>query len=133
MLKKLINPENLYDASPNGMSQAVVDLESSLAFISGQVDWDDQLQVSSNTVAGQFESALKKLEIALKAAGATVDSILQVRIYIRGEIEDHAESGAQILSAFFGKSRPAITVLGVASLASKATLVEIEAIARVVE
>lgn len=131
MPKKLINPENLYDATPLGMSQAVVDAESALVFISGQVDWDDQRQVSSDSVAGQLESALKKLEIALKAGGASVDSVLQVRIYLRGEVEDHMKACAPILAAFFGSSRPALTGIGVASLASKATLVEVEAIARV--
>jgi 2-iminobutanoate/2-iminopropanoate deaminase len=35
-----------------------------------------------------------------------------------------------ILASFLGNSRPAVTGIGVASLASKATLVEVEAIAR---
>lgn len=131
MPKKLVNPENLYDATPLGMSQAVIDSESSLVFISGQVDWDDQRQVSSDSVAGQLESALKKLEIALHAAGASVDTLLHVRMYVRGEVEEHMETCAPIMSAFFGGSRPALTGIGVASLATKATLVEVEAIARV--
>lgn len=131
MPKKLINPEALYDATPLGMSQAVIDSESALVFISGQVDWDDQHQVSSNSVAGQLESALKKLEIALHAAGASVNTLLQVRMYVRGQVEDHLETCAPIMSAFFGSSRPALTGIGVASLATRATLVEIEAIARV--
>lgn len=131
MPKKLINPETLYDATPLGMSQAVIDLDSSLVFISGQVDWDDQHQVSSDSVAGQLENALKKLDIALQAAGANVSTLLQVRVYIRGELEDQMEAVAPVISAFLGSSGPAVTGIGVASLASKATLVEVEAIARV--
>jgi hypothetical protein len=46
MAKQLVNPEQLYDGSPFGMSQAVLDTESSLVFVSGQVDWDHQYQVS---------------------------------------------------------------------------------------
>ena len=46
MAKKLVNPEQLYDGTPFGMSQAVLDTESSLVFVSGQVDWDRQYQVS---------------------------------------------------------------------------------------
>jgi len=38
MTKKLVNPERLYDGSPFGMSQAVVDSESSLVFVSGQTE-----------------------------------------------------------------------------------------------
>jgi enamine deaminase RidA (YjgF/YER057c/UK114 family) len=130
MAKQLINPEQLYDGSPFGMSQAVLDSESALVFVSGQVDWDHHYQVSQNSVAGQFAVALENLRTALVAAGASVDSLLHLRLYIRGELEDHMESLAPILANFLGGSRPAVTGIGVASLASKATLVEVEAIAR---
>lgn len=130
MAKKLVNPKELYDCAPLGMSQAVVDTQSSLVFVSGQVDWDHHHQVSQSSVSGQFEAALNKLQIALAAAGASVDSLLHLRIYVRGELEDHMESLAPILARFLGSSRPAVTGIGVASLASKATLVEVEAVAR---
>jgi 2-iminobutanoate/2-iminopropanoate deaminase len=130
MQKKLINPEALYDGTPVGMSQAVVDLESGLVFVSGQVDWDDQHQVSSDSVSDQLARALEKLKIALHASGASVNTLLQIRVYVRGELEEHMESIAPIMASFLGNSRPAVTGIGVASLASKATLVEVEAIAR---
>ena len=130
MLKQFINPVSLYDMSPFGASQAVVDSASSLVYISGQVAWDKEHQVTSDSVAGQFKSALKNLETVLREAGASVDSLLQVRIYIRGELEDHMADIAPLLAEFLGASRPAVTGVGVASLASRATLVEIEAVAR---
>jgi enamine deaminase RidA (YjgF/YER057c/UK114 family) len=99
-------------------------------FVSGQVDWDHQYQVSQSSVPGQFEAALENLRTALVAAGASIDSLLHLRLYIRGELEDHMESLAPILANFLGSSRPAVTGIGVASLASKATLVEVEAVAR---
>jgi 2-iminobutanoate/2-iminopropanoate deaminase len=112
------------------MSQAVLDTESSLLFVSGQVDWDHQHQVSQNSVSGQFEAALENLRAVLTAAGSSIDNLLHLRIYVRGELEEHVESLAPILASFLGSSRPAITGIGVASLASKATLVEVEAVAR---
>ena len=130
MAKKLINPERLYDGAPIGMSQAVVETESSLVFVSGQVDWDHHHQVSQTSVSGQFEVALENLRTVLAAAGSSVDNLLQVRIYVRGELEEHMESLAPILARFLGGSRPAVTGIGVASLASKATLVEVEAVAK---
>ena len=54
MAKKLVNPDRLYDGTPFGLSQAVVDSESSLVFVSGQVDWDRQYQVSQNSVAASL-------------------------------------------------------------------------------
>lgn len=131
MKKKLINPESLYDGRAVGLSQAVVDLPSGLVFVSGQVDWNNQHQVSSDTVPGQFARALENLEIALREAGASVGSLLQVRIYIRGELEEHMDAIAPTLATFLGDSRPAVTGVGVASLAAKALLVEVEAVARV--
>jgi len=130
MTKKLVNPEQLYDGAPFGMSQAVLETESSLVFVSGQVDWDHQYQVSRDTASGQLEVALDNLRTALTAAGASVESVLHLRLYIRGELEDHMESLVPILAKFLGSSRPAVTAVGVASLASKATLVEIEAVAK---
>jgi len=130
MVKKPVNPEQLYDTAPFGMSQAVIDTQSSLVFVSGQVDWDHQLHVSSNSVSGQFEAALEKLRIALTAAGSSVVNVMHLRIYVRGELEDHMEALVPILTRFLGGSRPAVTAVGVASLASKATLVEVEAIAK---
>ncbi len=131
MTKKLVNPEQLYDGSPLGMSHAVVDTVSSLVFVSGQVAWDLQHQVSDNTAAGQFEAALKNLITVLSAAGTSIENVLHLKIYVRGEVEDHMESLAPVMAKYLGTSRPAVTGVGVASLATKATLVEVEAIARV--
>ncbi len=109
--EKLVNPERLYDGAPFGMSQAVLDTESSLVFVSGRVDWDRQYQVTQGSVS-------------------SIDNLLHLRIYVRVELEDHMGSLAPILARFLGGSRPAVTGVGVASLAWKATLVEVEAVAR---
>lgn len=131
MHKKLINPAALYDGRAVGLSQAVVDLPSGLVFVSGQVDWNNRHEVSSNTVPGQFARALACLKVALEEAGASVASLLHVRIYVRGEPEEHMEAIAPILADFLGDSRPAVTGIGVAGLAAKALLVEVEAVGRV--
>ncbi len=129
MKKRLVNPPDLYDGSPMGLSQGTIDEENSLLFVSGQVAWDAQHQTSYNTVAGQFGAALENLGKVLAAAGTDVDSLLHLRIYVRGELEDHMEAMTPLLAGFLGKSRTAITGIGVASLASRATLVEVEAVA----
>ena len=129
MTKRLVNPASLYDGSPLGLSQGTIDEDSSLLFVSGQLDWNLQHQVSHNSVAGQFGVALENLRTVLTAAGTGVDNLLHVRIYVRGELEDHMEALAPILSSFLGESRTAITGIGVSSLASRATLVEVEAVA----
>ena len=130
MTKRLVNPASLYDGSSLGLSQGTIDEDSSLLFVSGQVAWDLQHLVSDNSVAGQFGLALENLRRVLAEADCSVDDLLQIRIYVRGELEDHMDALAPILSGFLGKSRTAITGIGVSSLASRATLVEVEAVAR---
>jgi 2-iminobutanoate/2-iminopropanoate deaminase len=129
MSKKLINPAELYDCSANGMSQATVETELGLVFVSGQVDWNHQFETTEKSIEGQARKALDNLQIALIAAGSSVGQLLQVRVYIRGELGEHMETLGPILAGFLGESRPAVTGIGVASLASPSILVEVEAIA----
>jgi 2-iminobutanoate/2-iminopropanoate deaminase len=131
MSKKLINPKELFDSTGSGYSQAVIDTETGLVFISGQVDWNQQHEVTEKSIEGQVRRALSNLEVVLEAAGSSVDRLLQVRAYVRGEISEHMSTIAPILAEFLGESRPALTGIGVASLASPEILVEIEAVARV--
>ncbi len=129
MSKKLINPKELYDGSTSGMSQAVVETETGLLFVSGQVDWNQQHETTEKTIEGQARKALNNLSIVLEDANSSIDQLLHIRIYIRGELGEHMDTLAPILSEFLGSSRPAVTGIGVASLASPKILVEIEAVA----
>lgn len=131
MNKKLINPKELYDGSAFGLSQAVREINSNLVFISGQVAWNQDFQVTSHTVEGQLRDALNNLTTVLKASNASVEDLLHVKIYIRGELAEHMDTIRPIIAEYLGKSRPSLTGIGVASLASPETLVEVEAIASV--
>ncbi|HAS45154.1 MAG TPA: RidA family protein [Microscillaceae bacterium] len=131
MHKKLINPAELYDGSANGMSQAVHETNSNLIFISGQVAWDTNFQITDPTLEGQFKQALENLDRVLAASKASVENLVHVKIYVRGEVADHMEALQPIISQYLGTSKPSLTGIGVASLASPETLVEIEAIASV--
>lgn len=129
MSKQQINPKELYDAAALGMSQATVDLESGLVFVSGQLDWNHQHETTEQSLEGQTRKALDNLSIALTAAGSSIDQLLQVRVYVRGEVSEQLEGLAPIFNEFLGRSRPALTGIGVASLASVETLIEVEAVA----
>ena len=83
------------------------------------------------SVEGQTRRALNNLKIVLENAGSSVGQLLHVRVYVRGEFGEYMNAIAPIFSEFVGESRPAVTGIGVASLASPETLVEIEAVASV--
>lgn len=130
MNTKLINPVGLYDGAPVGMSQATVDLGSGFVFVSGQVDWDAESRVRHGTLEAQAEGAIEHLLTVLNEAGASVEDILQLRVYVRGELADSMPHIVPVFARHFGATRPALTGVGVASLASRDTLIEIEALAR---
>lgn len=124
-----INPSSLYDGSSFGMSQGTID-SSGLVFLSGQVAWDENARVVGKTYTEQANKALDNVDIALAAAGTDMNHVLHVRVYLRGEVSEHLEELAPILAKRLGTARPALTGIGVASLASPDTLLEIEVVAR---
>lgn len=126
-----INPATLYDGAPHGLSHATVDVDTELVFVSGQVDWDSNLKVRHTSMKEQAENAVQNLVTVLEAAGSSIENVLQLRLYLRGEVGHHLETIGPVVSRHFGASRPALTGIGVASLASPDTLIEIEAVAKV--
>lgn len=133
MSTKLVNPTGLYDGAPIGMSQATVDLESGFVFVSGQVDWDRDSHVRHTTLEGQAQGVMEHLATVLNEAGASLEDVLQLRVYVRGELADGMAQLAPVFARHFGAVRPALTGIGVASLASRDTLIEIEALAKLPE
>jgi len=78
------------------------------------------------------ESATEQMEVAcrivvdsLKALGADAESVYRTRIYVT-DIDQWEEIGA-VHNQFFGKTRPATTMVEVTRLAAPEALLEIEA------
>jgi enamine deaminase RidA (YjgF/YER057c/UK114 family) len=69
--------------------------------------------------------ALEKIERSLKEAGATLDDVIRTRMFVT-DITLWEEIG-RAHKQFFGKIRPATTMVEVKSLIAKDMLVEIEA------
>ena len=96
-----------------------------------QIDWNHQYQTTEQTVEGQLRKSLDNLKLVFEEAGASVEQLLQVRIYIRGEFGEQMQEIAPSAFSFLGAYRPAVTGIGVASLVSPEVLVEVEAIASI--
>lgn len=126
-----INPRSIYDGTATGMSQATIDTDTGLIFISGQVDWDTNFETNMHDMATQTINAAKHLITVLEEANSSVENILQLRVYVRGEVAAHMETIVPLIASTLGTSRPALTGIGVASLATPETLIEIEAVAKV--
>ncbi len=129
MTKVTINPPELFDSAPAGFSQVVISTPGKLIFISGQVAWDKNKNISDkNDLAGQTRKALENLKIAVKSAGGGLEKITMLRIYkVNLQKEDTAVI-TSLLTEYFGTSnQPASTWISVQGLANKDFMIEIEA------
>lgn len=124
-----INPEGLYDPTPNGYCHAVIARGGrSLAFISGQGGED-----ATGNLAAEFEDqvrqAFENLLVALTAVGADPCQVPMITTYV----VDHDEKRLVLITDHvrhvFGNSLPAQSLVPVPRLALDGMLFEIEAIA----
>jgi enamine deaminase RidA (YjgF/YER057c/UK114 family) len=76
-------------------------------------------------IAEQAREALRRIEIALAEAGATMADVVRTRMFVT-DISRWQELGA-VHAEFFGDIRPATSMLEVTALIAPDLLVEIEA------
>jgi 2-iminobutanoate/2-iminopropanoate deaminase len=97
-----------------------------LLFISGLAPLDKDLNVVSADVAEQTRAIFEQMQKLLEAAGATFADVLRVTVYLT-DVNDRTKINP-VRQEFFGKTRPASTLIGVNELAIPGMKVEIEAI-----
>ena len=130
-MKKTLNPSKLFDPRPYGFSQIVISEPGKLVFISGQVAWDEEMNiVGVNDLTLQVKKALSNLVVAIQSAGGKTENITALRIYKVGLTrEDHPIISQALIETFGTINPPTSTWLSVNGLANDNLLIEIEAIA----
>jgi enamine deaminase RidA (YjgF/YER057c/UK114 family) len=130
MQKQYINPDALPDWSTM-FTQVVVAEKHGLKFIhiSGQVGVNKQKQVTgSGSLQDQTHQAFKNIHMALESAGAVVQDVVKLVIYVVDYKYEHAAIIREELLKVFPKDcLPALSLIGVAALAEEIFLIEIEA------
>jgi len=81
--------------------------------------------VGAGDLYAQTAYALRKIEAALEAAGATLADVVRTRIYVTDV--DRWQEAARAHAEVFGAIRPANTLVEVSRLVGDGYLVEIEA------
>ena len=117
---------NLTGAVP-GVPYSSATKAGPLVFVSGQVGALDDVGKLISTVEGQTRQLLKKMKIALDAAGASLSDVTKTTVFLVN-VNDFAVMN-QVYKEFFPKEPPARSTVIVAGLAKPEWLVEIEAIA----
>lgn len=123
-----INPEGW--PRPSGFSNGVVATGRFLA-ISGQIGWDEQLQLVSDDFLEQACQALSNVVDILEAAGGTPEHLVRLTWYITDKDEYRAclrDLGA-CYKKIVGEHYPAMALVQVAALLEEGAKVEIEATA----
>jgi enamine deaminase RidA (YjgF/YER057c/UK114 family) len=129
MVKKVIQPEKLFDSSPFHYSQVVTANGGTLVHISGLAAWnkDGQL-VGGDDLVAQTRQTLANIRAGLDGAGAKIDDLIMIRSFIVNYQPEYFELLMPEFAAFFGDARPpASTWVGVQALALPDLLIEIEA------
>ena len=125
-----INPESL--GAPHGYSNGVLtDAGGRLLFIAGQVAWDQQQQIVSGDLVGQFDRALANVIAVVNEAGGKPEQIARLVIYVtdKSEYRVHMKEIGERYRARMGKHFPAMVLVEVAGLLEDRAKIEIEGVA----
>lgn len=125
-----VNPKTLPDWS--GMfSQVVLTEKNGLKFvhISGQVGVDqDKNLAGDGSLRAQTRQALANLQLALGSVGMGIGDIVKLIVYVVDYQYEHADIIREELRAVFPPEQlPALSLLGIAALAERRFLIEIDA------
>ncbi len=122
--RQLVNPPDLHPAP--GFSHVAIATGTKVVYIAGQVALDQQFGlVGGDDLGEQTKAAMRNVEIALRAAGATWDDVVRRTVYTLHPTE-YERITAAIDEVTGGAEHPAQTIVGITGLAVPGLLIEIE-------
>jgi enamine deaminase RidA (YjgF/YER057c/UK114 family) len=131
--KQTVNPPSLFDSKPYGFSQAVITpfLTERPYTFPVRLPWmPTKKLIGVSNLAQQTRQSLKNLDLAVEAAGGTIQHVVMLRLYVVKPKPGDTTIVGEILREYFGtQNPPASTWIGVTSLAREEFLIEIEATA----
>jgi len=122
-------PAELFDSRQHGFAQVAITQTplGDAVHVSGQVAWDkDRTIVGAGDIGRQLAKSLENLATALISAGATLDQVGALRLYIRQSHMHEGQAISDTLKTVFGNNPPCTTWIGVPSLARDEFLIEVE-------
>lgn len=129
----LIRSNTLSDVAEYAYA-ATAPAEARLIFLAGACPLNaDGSTAAVGDYAGQAAKVMDNLRIALADAGATLDDVVSTRIYVAATRQADLVSAWEVVRAAFGKHDVPSTLLGVTVLGYDDQLVEVEAVAAVVD
>ena len=126
---KRSNPAGLWTA--NRLTQMVEVVGARMIFLSGQVAANADYKVEKSDIRGQAHAVYDNIEIALRAAGATLANVVKTTTYLTSA--DYIPGSREVRVERYRnlEAPPANTLLIVSRLAEPEMLIEIDVIAAV--
>lgn len=122
--RALINPPEIHPAP--GFSHVTVAPPGSVVYIAGQIALSPDFQViGAGDLGAQTRAAMRNVEIALKAAGASWSDVVRRTIYTLHPTEFEVITAA-IEEVQGSTEHPSQTIVGISGLAIDGLLIEIE-------
>jgi enamine deaminase RidA (YjgF/YER057c/UK114 family) len=130
MTLKIVNPESL--GPPRGYSNGVLtEARGRLLFVAGQIGWDKNQTIVSESFVEQFDRALANVIAVVTEAGGNPEQIARLVIYVTDKREyiDRRNEVGEAYRGHLGKHFPAMALVEVKGLLDDKAKVEIEAVA----
>ncbi len=100
-----------------------------MVYVSGQVGFKPgTTEVVEGGVEEQTRATLQNMKAVLEKSGSSVDKVVKTTVFLTDALGDFAAMN-EVYAEFFGNHRPARSTVGVAALARKDLVVEIECVA----
>ncbi|MCA9582455.1 MAG: RidA family protein [Myxococcales bacterium] len=124
-----VNPDTL--APPKGYANGLILPAGRMLFVAGQIGWDREMKIVSDSFADQFDKALENVIDVVREAGGTATDIGRITMYVTDKEAYRAATRAvgEAYRRHMGSHYPAMALVEVAGLLEPGALVEIEATA----
>ena len=131
MTNQYIQPDDLWPSAQYGFTQVVVSTGTKIIHCAGQTAWDKDMNlVGGDDLEQQTAQALENIKSTLTAAGATMNDVVRVDIYVVDYNPDKIPPIDAAMRRYFDPEQlPASTLLGIQALAMPEFLIEITATA----
>ena len=128
-MEKIILRSPKISLSRGIMSHGVKVTAGHLVFVSGQVARNVHGElVGKGDIKAQTRQALQNVKDVLEVAGATMDDVVKVTVFVTNVVEHYTQIH-EVRAEYWKTDYPASTMVEVRSLVSPDMLIEIEAIA----
>ncbi|MFE6224802.1 RidA family protein [Streptomyces sp. NPDC057854] len=129
----LIRSSSLSDVAEYAYA-ATAPADARLIFLAGACPLDaDGVTVAVGDVAGQAAACVENLRTALKDAGADIEDVISTRVLVATTRQEDLVAAWQVVRDAFGAHDVPSTLMGVTVLGYHDQLVEVEAVAAVLD